>query len=82
MSLTAFKQINPNEGLLLTDAKPDAQKPYVEVAHYTVTRKGRKTDRPRRLAIRKRENGSHYFTWKDDAGKSERIDMQDFVVMF
>jgi len=82
MSLTAFKQITPTEGLLLTDARIDAQKPYVEVAHYTVTKKGRATDRPRRLAIRTRENGSSYFTWKDESGKSERIDMQDFVVMF
>ena len=82
MSLTAFKQITPTEGLLLTDARTDAQKPYVEVAHYTETRKGRRTDRPRRLALRARDNGSHYFTWKDQSGKSERIDMQDFVVMF
>lgn len=80
--LTAFKQFTPSEGLLLTDMGANAARPYVEVAKYVETRKGRETDRPRRLAMRVRENGSHYFTWKDDNGRSERIDLQDFVVAF
>lgn len=82
MSLTAFKQFTPSEGLLLTDANDKVAKPYVEVAHYVETRKGRKVDRPRRLAMRVRDNGSHFFTWKDDDGKSLRVDLQDFVVAF
>ena len=82
MTMTAFKQFTPTEGLLMTDIVTNISKPFVEVAEYKETPKGKLTERPRRLALRRRNNGSHYFTWKDDSGHSHRIDTQDFVVAF
>lgn len=83
MAMSAFKQFTPTEGLLMTDIATQGNKPYVEVSEY-VEEAGtkRRTDRPRRLALRTRRNGSHYFTWKDQTGQSQRIDTQDFVVAF
>ena len=81
MTMSAFKQFSTKDGRVMTDISLDSDRPFVEVAHYEETRKGRKTDRPRRLALRRRDNGSHYFTWKTQAG-SERINTQDFVVAF
>lgn len=82
MPMSAFKQFTPTQGLLMTDIALQAAKPYVEVAEYVDTKGKRRTDRPRRLALRTRRNGSHYFTWKDQSGQSQRIDTQDFVVAF
>lgn len=83
MTMTAFKQLSAKEGLLMTGLDLDSARPFVEVKHYVETRKGREQGRLRRLAVRKRHNGTHFFTWKDETtGVSERVNLQEFVVAF